>query len=161
MENLIFKTIENGLLRNKNQKCFAKKTKGKWQFTTNQQYIEISNNLAYGFMELGLTRNDKVIILSENRPEWNFVDFALLKLGIISVPLYATVEEKQLLEILNETEAKIVFVSNKFIFRKVNNVLPQAQHIKQIYSFNEVEGTYTLSEFSFSRGKKLKSTKIF
>ncbi len=140
MDNLIFKEVENGLLRNKNQKCFARKIKGEWQFISNQKYIETANHLAYGFLKLGLKRNDKVVILSENRPEWNFVDFALLKLGIISVPLYATIEDKQLLEILNETEAKIVFVSGKFLLRKVKNLLPQAQFVQKVYSFNEIEG---------------------
>jgi len=136
--SLIFKNIENGLLNNSNQKCFARKIKGKWQFISNKEYIETANNLAYGLMELGINREDKVIILSENRPEWNFVDLALLKLGIVSVPLYATIEDKQLLEILNETEAKIIFVSTKFLFRKVNNLLPKARFVKYVYTFNNI-----------------------
>jgi len=146
MNNLIFKRIENGLLNNTNQICFARKVRGKWQYTSNVQYFNYARNIAYGLIQIGITSNDMVVILSENRPEWNYVDLALLKSGIISVPLYATISDDQLVEILNETESKIIFVSNKYLYRKVKDNQHRLSSLKFIYSFNEIEGVSNIYE---------------
>ena len=67
---------------------------------------------AAGLQELGLTRGDKVAILSENRLEWAITDFACLCGGVLDVPIYSTLTAPQVAYILEDSQAKMVFVSD-------------------------------------------------
>ena len=67
---------------------------------------------AAGLQELGLTRGDNVAILSENRLEWAIVDFACLCSGVLDVPIYSTLTAPQVAHILENSGAKMVFVSD-------------------------------------------------
>ena len=74
---------------------------------------------AAGLQALGLTRGDKVAILSENRPEWTVADFACLCTGVLDVPIYSTLTASQVAYILENSQAKMVFVSDAAQAEKV------------------------------------------
>jgi len=76
-------------------------------------------NLAGGLMSLGVKKGDRVVIFSENCKEWAFFDYAILSVGAISVPIYATLLAKDVKYIINDCEAKIVVVSNFIQFGKI------------------------------------------
>ena len=61
----------------------------------------------------GVKKGDRVILLSENRPEWAIADFACLLLGVVDVPIYATQTSEQCLFVLQNSEARIAFVSTR------------------------------------------------
>ena len=61
---------------------------------------------------LGLGRRDRVAILSENRPEWAFSDYACLCLGVEDVPVYSTLLPHQIQYVLADSEAKVLLLSN-------------------------------------------------
>jgi len=67
---------------------------------------------AAGLQELGLARGEKVAILSENRLEWAIADFACLCTGVLDVPIYSTLTASQVAYILQNSGAKMVFVSD-------------------------------------------------
>ena len=79
--------------------------------TFEEVYIRVRAATA-GLQELGLTRGDKVAILSENRLEWAITDFACLCSGVLNVPIYSTLTAPQVAYILEDSQAKMVFVSN-------------------------------------------------
>lgn len=68
--------------------------------------------------ELGVRKGDRVAILSENCPEWAITDWATLCLGGITVPIYPTLTAPQVLEILSDSEPKVLVVSDKKQLRK-------------------------------------------
>ncbi len=70
----------------------------------------------------GIGQGDRVVILSENRPEWAIVDFATLLLGGIVVPIYATQTPEQVLYVLHHSEAKVAFVSSRKQYEKMEAV---------------------------------------
>lgn len=76
-------------------------------------------SLAGGLISLGVKKGDRVVIFSENCKEWAFFDYAILSLGAISVPIYATLLPKDVEYIINDCEAKIVVVSNLIQFGKL------------------------------------------
>lgn len=76
-------------------------------------------SLAGGLISLGVKKGDRVVIFSENCKEWAFFDYAILSLGAISVPIYATLLPKDVEYIINDCEAKIVVVSNLIQFGKI------------------------------------------
>ena len=73
--------------------ALAGKINGQWRKYSIQEYVETVNNLSYGFIALNIKKGDKVAIISTNRPEWNFIDMALLQVGAIPIPIYPTISE--------------------------------------------------------------------
>jgi len=67
----------------------------------------------------GIGKGDRVAILSENRPEWAVADFASLLLGAVDVPIYPTLTDEQTLAILQDSGARIAFVSTVEQLEKV------------------------------------------
>jgi long-chain acyl-CoA synthetase len=80
----------------------------------------------------GIAKGDRVAILGENRPEWTIADFACQLLGVVSVPIYATLTAEQSAFILRDSGARAVFVSTERQLRKVEAVRTQAPMEKVI-----------------------------
>jgi len=73
----------------------------------------------------GIKKGDRVILLSENRPEWAVTDFACLLLGVVDVPIYATQTAEQCLFVLQNSEARIAFVSTRKQYEKLASIRDQ------------------------------------
>lgn len=137
---------------------FVKKEQGKWIPFSTKDFVDYSENLACGLLELGVQKEDKIAILSNNRPEWNFCDMGVQMSGCILIPVYPTISEKDLEFILNDAEVKYVFVSSEDIYKKVKSVLPKAPGVKDVYSFNDIAGVKTWEELvSLGRSANNKS----
>src|ERR1700728_398941 len=92
-----------------------------------------------GFLQQwGLRKGDRVAILSENRPEWSTADFAILLLGAVTVPVYATLTPEQTAYTLRDSGATVIFVSSEHQLRKVQTILSQTQ-VKQIVVMDQVQ----------------------
>ena len=85
--------------------------------------IQVSR-LARGLRSLGIEKGDRVVIVSENRPDWVVADLAICAIGAISVPAYTTNTTDDHLYILEHSQAKIAIVSTE---RLARNVLPAAR----------------------------------
>jgi len=83
-----------------------------------------------GLRALGLEKGDRVAILSENRPEWAYADLAVLAAGAVDAPIYSTLSAPQVLYILNDSEARAVFVSSAAQARKVAEVQARAPRLQ-------------------------------
>ena len=73
----------------------------------------------------GVKKGDRVVLLSENRLEWAITDFACLLLGVIDVPIYATQTTDQCLFVLQNSEARVAFVSTRKQYEKLAAVREQ------------------------------------
>ncbi len=74
--------------------AFAEKIAGKWEFYTAEQYNEIAHHFALGLLELGFKKGDKIVTVSNNRPQWNFVDMGMAMLGVVHVPVYTSMNAR-------------------------------------------------------------------
>jgi long-chain acyl-CoA synthetase len=124
----------------------AGKENGKWIKYSIDQYIDAANNISYGLLQLGVRPGDKIATISNNRPEWNFVDMGILQIGAVHVPVYPTISESDYKYILNHSEVKYVFISGKEIMRKIEHILPGIAAIEGVYTFKPVEGAKNLDE---------------
>jgi long-chain acyl-CoA synthetase len=86
----------------------------------------------------GVRKGDRVAILSENRPEWSIADFAILLLGAVTVPVYATLTPEQTAYTLRDSGASVVFVSSEAQLRKVQMIVAQTQ-IRKIVVMDAVQ----------------------
>ncbi len=82
------------------------------------------SELARGLRNLGIGAGDRVILISENRPEWLIADFAIMTIGAITVPAYTTNTENDNLYVLDDSAAKGAIVSTR---RLAERLLPAAQ----------------------------------
>lgn len=90
----------------------AKENK-QWKKYSSHDFLNRVNYVSYGLFALGLQEGDKVAIISNNRPEWNFCDFGCQQANIISVPVFPTISDHDLTFILNHAEVKAVFISDR------------------------------------------------
>lgn len=71
----------------------------------------------------GVQKDDKVGIISPNRPEWVITDLATLKLGAVLVPVYETLSSSEIRYILNDAEVKVLITAGEYLdkVRKIQN----------------------------------------
>ncbi len=116
------------------------KEKGAWRGYSAAEYIELSHSFAYGLMAMGLTRGDKIITISNNRPEWNFVDMGIAMTGVVHVPVFPSLSSAEYEYILNHSDAAQVIVSGKKLFKQFSGVIEKVNRKIEIYTFDRVEG---------------------
>ena len=121
----------------KKKNALAKKQDGAWKTYSIQDYSQIVNDISYGLIQLGIQKGDKIATISPNRPEWNFVDLAMMQVGAIHVPMYPTIGSKDYEYIFNHAEVKMVFIDGKALYHKIQDILPRCKSIKHIYSFSK------------------------
>jgi long-chain acyl-CoA synthetase len=126
--------------------ALAGKVNKKWVKYSSKEYIDNSNFISYGLKELGFTKEDKIATITNNRPEWNFVDMGMAQLGIVHVPIFTTLSKDGLRDILTHSKAKCVFVSDKAIADKITPLLKEISTLEKIYSFDNVEGISSWKE---------------
>ncbi len=115
------------------------KISGEWQYFSTEDYIKNANLLSYGLMALGYKKGDKIASVSNNRPEWNFIDMAMSQLGIVHVPVYPTISTEEYIHILKHSDSKALIVSDKLLYNKIKPLLDQIPNLQVIYSFDEIE----------------------
>ncbi len=130
---------------NKSNALVAKEN-GVWTEYSTQKFVDSVNYMSYGLFNLGFQRGDKIAIIANNRPEWNFTDYAIQQSGGVSVPIYPTISESDLAFILNDAQIKYVFVSSADLYAKVKGVVAAGCQVKDIYTFNKVDGARHWSE---------------
>ena len=94
-------------------------------------------NFALGLRELGIKQDTKVVLLSENRPEWHVVDFACHLLGAVVVPIFPTLIPEQIEYIVNNSEAELIVVSNSQQAAKIGEIKDQIKKVKNVIAFEE------------------------
>ncbi|MFZ0420119.1 MAG: long-chain fatty acid--CoA ligase [Candidatus Sulfotelmatobacter sp.] len=100
---------------------------GKWLPISSSDLRRNVARTAHALQEWGIHRGDRIAILSENRPEWSTADFAILLLGAVTVPVYATLTPEQTAYTLCDSGTTVIFVSSEHQLRKVLAILPQTQ----------------------------------
>jgi long-chain acyl-CoA synthetase len=93
-----------------------------WQVISSRQLYGYVVTLARILKQWGVEKGDRVAILSENRPEWMISDFACVTTGIVDVPIYTTLTAEQTLYLLQNSRAKVIFVSTLEQLRKVQSI---------------------------------------
>ncbi len=136
----LFDLIPHQLSTKPLEVAFAGKENGEWKTFSSQDFKNIVDDISYGLMAKGVGKNDKIAIISNNRPEWNFADLGILQTGAVDVPIYPTISSHDLKFILEDSEVKFIFVSSEELFIKVSEVVDQLPSKPGIFTFNRVNG---------------------
>jgi long-chain acyl-CoA synthetase len=97
--------------------------------------LERVRRTALGLADMGIVAQDRVAILSENRPEWLIADFACICSAITDVPIYPTLPADQLPYLLNNSGARAIFVSNAEQAKKVASIRSEVPGLQWIIGF--------------------------
>ncbi|MBP5614391.1 MAG: AMP-binding protein, partial [Bacteroidales bacterium] len=122
------------------QDILSIRTHDGWVKYSVDDYYRISHQLAYGMLAAGFQEGDRVVIITQNRPEWNFLDMALSLAHMISIPVYPTLSEEDYRHILNHSGARAVFVGNEKILGVVGPLVEEMPLRPELFTVNEIEG---------------------
>ena len=121
-------------------KAMVSKASGQWVATSSNEFVTKINIVSRGLLALGVKPGDKIaLISSNNRTEWNIMDFALLQIGAVNVPIYPTISESDYKYIFTHAEVKFCFLSDEELFQKANAVKNEVKSLKNIFSFDQVK----------------------
>lgn len=137
----LFDILDNQVKTLPVKRALNTKYNGKWVSTSSEEFLEQSNQISRGLLQLGLSKGDKVaIISSNNRTEWCIVDIGVLQIGGIDVPIYPTITAEDYAYIINHSESKYCFVSDQEVFDKIKSIRKECPNLKEVYSFDEIKG---------------------
>jgi len=124
----------------------------KWLKTDENDFLtweQVRNNI-YLFSEYlskSLSKGDRCVLLSENRPEWLIADIAIMNAGGVTVPLFTTYSEKDYEYIINDCKPKICIISNDIQFKKIEKFISSETKVISIENFNKkIESIETIFE---------------
>ncbi len=146
-QSRIFDFLYHQLAKFPKTDMLAGKVNGQYEPISTQEVVEKVNKLAAALLQLGLTGNDmqvenqdKIAIISKNRPEWLMLDMACQQAGIIMCPIYPTTNINELEYIFNDAAIKYVFITGEDILDKVNHIRDRVPSLQRIFSFDHMEG---------------------
>lgn len=125
----------------------AAKENGSWRTYKTDQVWDMARKLCGGLESLNLRNNiltpefqEKIAIISPNRPEWIITDIGVQMSGAVLTPLYPTISPKEMEYILNEAEVHIVFIANKDLYERFKSAFANTPSVKYIFSFDKIGG---------------------
>ena len=126
----------------------SEKVDGQWVQHSTEEVIKNVNQLSAGLLKLGLSghdlsveKQDKIAIISRNRPEWVMLDLATQMIGVLICPIYPTTNAAEIEYIFNDAAIKYVFVSGEDLIEKVESIRHKVPSLLGVYSFDEMPGT--------------------
>jgi long-chain acyl-CoA synthetase len=86
-----------------------------------------------------IKKNDRCLLISENRPEWMISDLSIMLSEGITVPAYTTYTERDYEYIIDDCTPTVVIVSDKIQYEKIKGIIPKKNFIKKIILFECIE----------------------
>ena len=155
--------FEESIQQHGSKPALAHKPKGgTYQDISYTQLGESVDAFSKGLSTLGVQKDDRVALLSENRPEWAITDFGSLKAGAVTVSMFSTLTAAQVSYILKDSGAKIICVSTESQLKKVLSIQDDVPTLEHIILFDSTEDEIPEDVIQFedvcSRGKAVDST---
>ena len=112
------------------------KSGGQWNSISSDEMLARMKHIAAGLHAIGMSRGDRVALLSESRVEWTLTDGGSIFAGTIDVPIYPTLTPTQVRYILNDSGACILFLANRQKFDEIKEALGECPEVKHIVFFD-------------------------
>jgi long-chain acyl-CoA synthetase len=133
--------------------ALAKKRNGKWESFSHSEYRKNADLFSFGLLALGIEKGDKIAIVTNNRPEFNFIDVGLTQIGGVTVAIYPTISEKEYRHILSHSDAKYLIVEDENMYKRLLPVFEDTKNLLKIYTIDKIEGVSNWKEI-IELGKK-------
>ena len=113
------------------------KKDGKWHSISSAEVIERSENIALGLNSLGIEAGERVAILASNSPSWTLADAGCQFAGIIDVPIYTTLTADSVKYIINDSQAKAIFIESVKYFEAIAEIIPECPSLEKVIFFGD------------------------
>ena len=151
----IFDIVRNRAEHEPDSVLLAAKEQGAWRTYTTKEAWFTARKVCGGLLDLGIgnavlepEQQEKVAIISPNRPEWLITDLGVQMTGAVLTPIYPTVSPNDLVFILNDAGIKKVFVSNADLYHRFKDAFAQVPTLQHIFSFDKIDGIRHWSELT-------------
>jgi long-chain acyl-CoA synthetase len=124
------------------------KRAGAWVSISHAEAEASVARIAAALETSGVGPGDRVALLSENRPEWTLVDYAVTGMGAADVPLYPTLPANQIAYILKDSGARAIFVSDRAQLAKILEIRGELPELRQIVAFDDPGGAPGVQAFA-------------
>jgi len=124
----------------------ATKENGQWRGYSLTEYRQAADEISYAFLKLGVKPGDRIASISNNRPEWNFLDIGLMQVGAIHIPIYPNISEDEYRYILTHAEVKYVFISSEEIYKRIAAVVADVPYTQEAFRFTGHNGLRNLND---------------
>lgn len=138
---------------------FGGKVDKEWVTYSTSQIKELTDLFSYGMLAMGYSKGDHIATITGNKAEWNIIDHGIAQCGMIHVPVYPTIGAEEYNFILDHSEVNAVILSNKSIYSKLKNIVPEIPAIREVFTFESVDGLRTIYDIiELGRANKEKYT---
>ena len=105
-----FDILESALNNFPLKVALSSKVNGAWNSYSTEQYKTLVDQVSEGLVALGVQKGDKIATITNNRPEWNFINYGVAQIGAVLCPVYPTISESDYKFIFNDAGIKYVFL---------------------------------------------------
>ena len=141
-----FDLLENLKSYPPKEDILARRSRGKWIKYSIEQYCEISHAVAYGLLALGYKPGTKIITITTNRPEWNFMDMGINLAHMIHIPVYSTLSHDDYHYIFDHSDAELIVTGSKTLFNKVAPIAKEIDRDIKMMIMDDSEEEMCLSK---------------
>ncbi len=123
------------------EKAFGHKVDGEWTYLSTTEMVQLVNRASQGLLNLGLQPGDKVAtVVYKTSPAWVALDFAMLQIGVLNVPMYPTISAREYEYILQESEARYCIVGEGDLYDKVRQAQQKLPGLLEIFTLHDQPG---------------------
>lgn len=149
----LFDCLTQNLERDPLPDMLAGKEAGVYKTHSTQEVADTIQKLSTGLLRLGIANEmrtpegvEKIGIVCKNRPEWVMLDLAVQRIGAVLAPVYPTIASHELEFILNDAGVRFLFVNDKDLFHKVEEIRAKVPCLKEVFTIEPVPGARNWTE---------------
>lgn len=149
----IFDIVETMSKQQPDGIMLAAKENSNWNTYSYKKVWDTARSLAGGMLSLGINnqvleseQQEKIAIISPNRPEWLITDIGVQLTGAVLTPIYPTISPHEIEFILRDAGVRTIFVANKDLYERFKDAFTNIPELKHIYTFDVVAGVANWKE---------------
>lgn len=135
-----FDILDRSLRLFHGKNALAEKEGAHWTFYTVEQYHDLAHLFACGLMSMGLRQGDKIVTITNNRPQWNIVDMGMAMAGVVHVPVYTSMNNEEYRHIIAHSDASMVILSGQKLLETLAPLVQASKRVKHLYTFDGLDG---------------------
>jgi long-chain acyl-CoA synthetase len=141
-----FEFIEYALKHHPYDDAFNIKRNGEWQKFSTQEIKDNADAFSSALIDMGFRKGDKILTVTNNRPEWNIADIGMEQIGVIHVPVYPTLSEKGYDHIIRHSDSKMIIVSSEEKYNFIKPIAEKIKEVEHIVTFDNVQGVNSFDD---------------
>ena len=134
-----FDIVDNNVKEHRSDKALSIKRNGRWESFSIDEYKQTVDDFSYGLMEMGFKKGDKIMTLSNNRPEWNFADMGMAQIGVVHVPVYPNIRDEEHRYVIEHSDARMIIVSSIELYNKIKPLADEVPKVEKIFTYDKID----------------------